>query len=58
MHSKSDLPDRIGLWSDRIQTMVQTIVRSNFFPDPVISVREHTGVRSTGSDHSLIWVWI
>ena len=26
MHSKSDLPDRIDLWSDRTQTMVQTIM--------------------------------
>ena len=37
--------------------MVQTIVRSNRFPDPVFSVWEHRGVRSTGSDHSSIWVW-
>ena len=36
--------------------MVQTIVRSNRFPDPVSSVWEHTGVRSIGSDHSSIWV--
>ena len=35
----------------------QTVVRSNFPPDPVISVWEHTGVRSTGSDHKPIWVW-
>ena len=53
----SDRPDRIELWSDRNQTMVQTIVRSNRFPDPVISVWEHRGVRSIGSDHSSIWVW-
>ena len=54
----SDRPDRIDLWSDRNQTMVQTIVRSNCFPDPVISVWEgNTGVRSIGSDHSSIWVW-
>ena len=37
--------------------MVQTIVRSSRFPDPVISVLEHRGVRSIGSDHSSIWVW-
>ena len=37
--------------------MVQTIVRSNRFPDPVISVWEHRGVRSIGSDLSSIWVW-
>ena len=53
----SDRPDRTDFGSDRNQTMVQTIVRSNRFPDPVISVCEHTGVRSTGSDHSSIWVW-
>ena len=52
-----DRPDRTDLWSDRNQTMVQTIVRSNRFPDPVISVWEHRGVRSIGSDHSSIWVW-
>ena len=37
--------------------MVQTIVRSNRFPDPVILAWEHRGVRSIGSDHSSIWVW-
>ena len=35
----------------------QTVVRSNFRKDPVISVWEHTGVRSTGSDQKSIWVW-
>ena len=25
MHSKPDLPDRIDLWSDQTQTMLQTI---------------------------------
>ena len=53
----SDRPDRIDLWSDRNQTMVQSIVRSNHFPDPVISIREHTCVSSIGSDHSSFWVW-
>ena len=36
--------------------MVQTIVRSDRFPDPVNLVWEHRGVRSIGSDHSSIWV--
>ena len=53
----SDFSDQNDLWSDHLQTMVQTVVRSNFRKDPVISVREHTGVRSTGSDHNSIWVW-
>ena len=53
----SDISDQINLWSDHLQTIVQTVVRSNFLPDPVISVWEHTGVRSTGSDHKQIWVW-
>ena len=53
----SDFSDQIDLWSDHLQTMVQTVVRSNFCPDPVISFWEHTGVRSTGSDHKPIWVW-
>ena len=35
----------------------QTVVRSKFGKDPVISVWEHTGVRSTGSDQKSIWVW-
>ena len=35
----------------------QFVVRSNFRKDPVISVWEHTGVRSTGSDQKSIWVW-
>ena len=33
------------------------LVRWNFRPDPVISVWEHTDVRSTGSDHKSIWIW-
>ena len=53
----SDFSDQNDLWSDHLQTMVQTVVRSNFRKDPVISVWEHTGVRSTGSDHNSIWVW-
>ena len=53
----SDLSDQINLWSDHLQTIVKTVVRSNFLPDPVISVWENTGVRSTGSDHKPIWVW-
>ena len=53
----SDFSDQIDLWSDHLQTMVQTVVRSNFRPDPVISVWEHSSVRSTGSDHKPIWVW-
>ena len=52
----SDFSDQIDLWSDHFQTIVQTVVRSNFLPDPVISVWEHTGARSTGSDHKPIWV--
>ena len=28
MHSKSDLPDRIDLWSDRTQTMIRTIKKN------------------------------
>ena len=52
-----DFSDQNDLWSDHLQTMVQTVVRSNFRKDPVISVWEHTGVRSTGSDHNSIWVW-
>ena len=35
----------------------QTVVHSNFRKDPVISVWEHMGVRSTGSDQKSIWVW-
>ena len=50
----SDFPDQNYLWSDHLQTMVLTVVRSNFCPDPVILVWEHTGVRSTGSDHKPI----
>ena len=53
----SDFSDKIDLWSDHRQTMVQTVVRSNFHPDPIISVWEHTGVLSTMSDHKPIWVW-
>ena len=53
----SDFSDQIDLWSDHLQTIVQTVVRSNFLPDPVILVWEHTGVRSTGSDHKPIWLW-
>ena len=53
----SDFSDQKYLWSDHLQTIVQTVVRSNFRPDPVISVWEHTGVRSTGSDHKPIWIW-
>ena len=37
--------------------MVHTIERSNRCPEPVISVWEDTGVRSSGSSHSSIWVW-
>ena len=53
----SDFSDQNDLWSDHLQTMVQAVVRSNFRKDPVISVWEHTIVRSTGSDHNSIWVW-
>ena len=53
----SDFSDQNDFWSDHLQTAVQTVVRSNFRKDPVISVWEHTGVRSTGSDHNSIWVW-
>ena len=53
----SDFSDQIDLWSDHLQTIVQTVVRSKFLPDPVISFWEHTGVRSTGSDQKPIWVW-
>ena len=34
----SDPPDRVDLWLDLNQTMVQTILRSNRFPDPVFEV--------------------
>ena len=57
MHLWSDFSDKIDLWSDHLETIVQNVVRSNFLPDPVILVWEHTGVRSTGSDHKPIWVW-
>ena len=53
----SDFSDQIGLWSDHLQTMVQTVERSNLIPEPVILVWERTGVRSTESDYKLIWVW-
>ena len=53
----SDFSDQIDYCSDHVQTIVQTVVRSNFRPDPVISVWEHTGVRSIGSDRKTIWVW-
>ena len=53
----SDFSDQKYLWSDHLQTIVQTVVRSIFRQDPVISVWEHTGVRSIGSDHKPIWVW-
>ena len=52
-----DFSDQNDLWIEYPQTIDQTLVRSNFRPDPVISVWEHTGVRSTGSDHKQIWVW-
>ena len=51
------LSEGTDLWSGLNQIMVQTIVRSNRCPDPVISVWEHTGVHSSGSDHSSMWVW-
>ena len=54
---RSDFSDQIDLRSDHLQTIVQTVVRSNFLPDPVISVGEHRGVGSTGSNHKPIWVW-
>ena len=53
----SDFSDQIDIWSDHLQTIVQTVLRSNFLPDTVILVWEHTGVRSTGSYHKPIWVW-
>ena len=54
----SDFSDQNDIWSVHLQTMVQTVVRSsNFRKDPVIAVWEHTGVRSTGSDHNSICVW-
>ena len=53
----SDFSDQIDVWSDHLQTIVQTVLRSNFLPDPVILAWEHTGVRSTGSDHKPILVW-
>ena len=53
----SDFSDQFDLWSDHLQTIVQTVVRSNFRPDLVFLVWEHMGVRSTGSDHKPIWVW-
>ena len=53
----SHFSDQIDLWSDHLQTIVQTVVRSNFLPDPVISVWEHTSVRLTGSDHKPVWLW-
>ena len=56
IHLWSDFSDQNDLWSDHLQTIVQTVVRSNFLPDPVISLWEHTGVRSTVSDHKPIWV--
>ena len=34
----SDFSDQIDPWSDQLQNMVQTVVRSKFRPDPVISV--------------------
>ena len=53
----SDFSDQIDFWSDHLQTIDQTVKRSNIRPDPVISVWELTGVRSTGCDHIPIWVW-
>ena len=53
----SDFSDQNYLWSDHLQTIVQSVVSSNFRPDPVISVWEHTGVRSNGPDHKQFWVW-
>ena len=53
----SDLSDQIDFCSDHLRTIVQTVVRSNFRPDPATSVCEHTGVRSVGSDHKPIWFW-
>ena len=52
-----DFPDQIELWSDLNQTMAQTILPSNCCLDPAILVWEHMGLRSSGSDHSSIWVW-
>ena len=56
IHLWSDFSDQIDLWSDHLQTIVQTVVRSNFLQDPVISVWEYTSVGSTGSDHKPTWV--
>ena len=53
----SNFSDQIDLWLDHLQTVVQTVVRSNCRPYPVISVWEHTGVRSIGSVQKAIWVW-
>ena len=52
----SHFSDQIDPWSDQLQTMLKTLVCSNFRPDPVISIWEHTGVRLIGSDHKAIWV--
>ena len=37
--------------------MVQTVVRSDFRPDPVISILEHTELRSIMSDYKAICVF-
>ena len=52
----SGFSEQIDVWADQLQTMIQTVVRSNFRPDPVISVVEHTGVGLIGSDYKAIWV--
>ena len=52
----SDFSYQIDFWPEQFQTMVQTVVRSNFRPDSVISVWDPTGVRSVGLDHKAFWV--
>ena len=52
--SDQTVPEQSGLWSGKFQTIVQTKVRSKFFPDHVIRAhREHVCARNSSDQGSL-----
>ena len=51
-----DLSDQNYLWSDHLQTIVQDCSALELPSSRCNFGLEHTGVRSTGSDHKSIWV--
>ena len=54
--SGQTIPDRRDLWSDKIQTIVQTKVLSKSSPDHVIRAhREHVGSKKVWSEVNLLW---